>query len=143
MSTIHRREGRAIAFYEPRSALFLAAIIGLTQPVLALELNPIPLTPQQWQANGDVSFQRDPARQDVLVVNKGYAELKNTDFSNGTIEFDTKFVGERIAGITFRQHDDQADALYFRPSADCAASDECIQYMPTAHHVFEWDLYGQ
>ncbi|BDU21562.1 hypothetical protein DYGSA30_30190 [Dyella sp. GSA-30] len=90
-----------------------------------------------------MSFQRDPARQDVLVVNKGYAELKNTDFSNGTIEFDTKFVGERIAGITFRQHDDQADALYFRPSADCAASDECIQYMPTAHHVFEWDLYGQ
>ena len=77
------------------------------------------------------------------MVNKGYVELKHTDFTNGTIEFDTKFVGSRITGITFRQHDDIADALYFRPSADCAVSDECIQYMPTAHHVFEWDLYGQ
>jgi hypothetical protein len=123
--------------------LFLAAIIGFPQPLLALESIPVPLTPEHWQANGDVSFQHDPAKQDVLVVNKGYAELKNTDFSNGTIEFDTKFVGERITGITFRQHDDQADALYFRPSADCAVSDECVQYMPTAHHIFEWDLYGQ
>lgn len=143
MSTTPRREGRAMVLYGPRSALFLAAIIGFPQPALALELNPIPLTPEQWQANGDVSFQHDPTKQDVLVVNKGYAELKNTDFSNGTIEFDTKFFGERITGITFRQHDDVADALYFRPSADCAVSDECIQYMPTAHHVFEWDLYGQ
>jgi len=143
MSTILRTEGRAMAFYGPRSTLFLAAIIGFPQPVLALELIPVPLTPEHWQANGDVSFQHDPAKQDVLVVNKGYAELKNTDFSNGTIEFDTKFVGERITGITFRQHDDQADALYFRPSTDCAVSDECVQYMPTAHHIFEWDLYGQ
>jgi len=143
MSTILRTEGRAMALYGPRSALLLAAIVGFPQPVLALELIPVPLTPEHWQANGDVSFQHDPAKQDVLVVNKGYAELKNTDFSNGTIEFDTKFVGERITGITFRQHDDQADALYFRPSADCAISDECVQYMPTAHHIFEWDLYGQ
>jgi hypothetical protein len=129
--------------YGRRSALFLTAIIGFPQPLLALELRHVPLTPDQWQSNGDVSFEHGAAKQDVLVVNKGYAELKNTNFSNGTLEFDTKFVGERITGITFRQHDDQADALYFRPSADCAVSDECIQYMPTAHHVFEWDLYGQ
>lgn len=101
------------------------------------------MTPAQWQANGDVSFQHDSKGQDLLVVNKGYAELKNSNFSNGTIEFDAKFVGSRITGITFRQHDDAADALYFRPSADCAVSEECIQYMPTAHHLFEWDLYGQ
>jgi hypothetical protein len=125
------------------SALFLAPIIGLSHPVLAFESSHIPMTPVRWQVNGEVSFQHDRSRQDVLFVNKGYAELKNTNFSNGTIEFDTKFVGERITGITFRQHDDEADALYFRPSADCAVSDECIQYMPTAHHVFEWDLYGK
>ena len=101
------------------------------------------MTPAQWQVGGDVSFQHDPAEQNVLVVNKGYAELKHTNFGNGTIEFDAKFVGSRITGITFRQHDDAADALYFRPSADCAVSEECIQYMPTAHHLFEWDLYGQ
>lgn len=143
MSMLSNYASRAMALYWPRSALFFASIIGLSQPVLAFELTHIPMTPARWQTEGDVSFQHDPSRQDILVVNKGYAELKNTNFSNGTIEFDTKFVGERITGITFRQHGDEADALYFRPSADCAVSDECIQYMPTAHHVFEWDLYGQ
>lgn len=143
MSTSFKYVNVAKAFSWSRCSLFFAGIVGLSPPVLAFDQTNIPMTPAQWQAEGNVSFQKDPAKQDILVVNKGYAELKNTDFSNGTIEFDTKFVGERITGITFRQHDDVADALYFRPSADCAVSDECIQYMPTAHHLFEWDLYGQ
>jgi len=113
----------------PRSWLVFASIMGLSQPILAFESIPIPMTPAQWQTKGDVSFQYDPTKQEILVVNKGYAELKNTNFSNGTIEFDAKFVGSRITGITFRQHDDVADALYFRPSTDCAVSEECIQYM--------------
>jgi hypothetical protein len=143
MSTSSKYASWAKVLSWPRNALFLASIVGLSRPVLAFEQTDIPMTPAKWQAKGDVLFQHDQAKQDILVVNKGYAELKNTNFSNGTIEFDTKFVGERITGITFRQHDDAADALYFRPSADCAVSDECIQYMPTAHHLFEWDLYGQ
>ncbi|RUL62021.1 hypothetical protein EKH79_13980 [Dyella dinghuensis] len=143
MSALSKYASRATGFYWQRNSLFFAAIVGLSQPILAFEQTDIPMTPAKWLAKGDVSFQHDQAKQPILVVNKGYAELKNTDFSNGTIEFDTKFVGERITGITFRQHDDAADALYFRPSADCAVSEECIQYMPTAHHLFEWDLYGQ
>lgn len=129
--------------YRLRNSLFFASILGLPQPILAFEQTDIPMTPAHWQANGDVSFQHGSDNQKILVVNKGYAELKNINFSNGTIEFDTKFVGERITGITFHQHADAADALYFRPSAGCAVSEECVQYMPTAHHVFEWDLYGQ
>ena len=143
MSTLSKYASWAKALHGSRGSLLFASIIGLSQPILASELTYIPMTPAHWLAKGDVSFQHDQAKQDVLVVNKGYAELKNTNFSNGTIEFDTKFVGERITGITFRQHADAADALYFRPSADCAVSEECIQYMPTAHHLFEWDLYGQ
>lgn len=143
MSALSKYASLAKTLYGPRKSLFLAATFALSQPALAFEQTDIPMTPAQWQVEGNASFQRGPNKQNILVVNKGYAELKNTHFSNGTIEFDTKFVGERIAGITFRQHDDAADALYFRPSADCAVSEECIQYMPTAHHVFEWDLYGQ
>jgi hypothetical protein len=143
MSTLSKYANWARALYWPRSSLFFSFIVGLSQPILAFGQTDILVAPAQWQVKGDVSFQHDQAKQDILVVNKGYAELKNTNFSNGTIEFDTKFVGGRITGITFRQHDDEADALYFRPSADCAVSDECIQYMPTAHHLFEWDLYGQ
>lgn len=124
-------------------ALLLALMTGLPLPVLASELPEIPMTAARWQTNGDVAFEQDKAKQNILVIKQGYAELKDRNFSNGTIEFDTKFVGSRITGITFRHHGDAADALYFRPSPDCSVSDECIQYMPTAHQVFEWDLYGQ
>ena len=143
MSNVSSYPNRAKALYVLRSLLFLGSISGLSPSALASGIATIPMTPARWQANGDVSFQRDPTGRDVLVVTKGYAELKDASFGNGTIDFDAKFVGQRITGITFRQHDDAADALYFRPSADCAVSEECIQYMPTAHHVFEWDLYGQ
>lgn len=121
-------------------------IVLITAPWQSLrgtELSTIPMTASRWQAKGDVAFQQDPSGQGILVVKKGYAQLKHDRFSNGTIEFDTRFVGSRITGITFRQQGEAADALYFRPSADCPVSDDCIQYMPTAHHVFEWDLYGQ
>jgi hypothetical protein len=124
-------------------ALLLGVIVGAPLTASASELSRIPMTADGWTVDGDVAFAHDPVKQDIVVVTKGYAELKRGDFGNGTVEFDTKFVGSRITGITFRQHGELADALYFRPSPDCATSDECIQYMPTAYHVFEWDLYGQ
>jgi hypothetical protein len=124
------------------SIFLLLLIIGVLQPALASEAPKIPMTASRWQIKGDVAFEQDKAKQDILVIKKGYAQLKHNYFSNGTIEFDVKFVGSRITGITFHQRGETADALYFRPSADCAVSDDCIQYMPTAHHVFEWDLYG-
>lgn len=123
--------------------MLLLLVTGLLQPALATEASKIPMTASRWQTKGDVAFEQDKAKQDILVIKKGYAQLKHGHFSNGTIQFDVKFVGSRITGITFHQHGETADALYFRPSVDCAVSDDCIQYMPTAHHVFEWDLYGQ
>jgi hypothetical protein len=123
--------------------LMLAAIAGLLPPAMAAGRTEIPMAAAQWQASGEVAFARDDAGRDMLVVRQGYAELLRHGFSNGTIEFDAKFVGSRITGITFRHHGDTADALYFRPNPRCAVADDCIQYMPTAHHLFEWDLYGQ
>lgn len=124
-------------------ALLLVSIAGVSPPALASDIADIPMTAARWQTKGNVAFAQDKAGQDILVVTKGYAELKGMDFGNGTIEYDTKFVGSRITGITFRHQGDSADALYFRPSPDCAVSDHCLQYMPTAHQLFEWDLYGQ
>jgi hypothetical protein len=125
-----------------QGTLLLLLMTGLLQSALATEVSKIPMKASRWQTSGDVAFKQDKAKQDILIIKKGYAQLKHGHFGNGTIQFDIKFVGSRITGITFHQHGDTADALYFRPSADCAVSDDCIQYMPTAHHVFEWDLYG-
>lgn len=58
-------------------------IVDISPPILASEQTYILMNPKKWQANGDVSFQHERAKQGNLLVNKGYAELKNTTFSNG------------------------------------------------------------
>ncbi len=125
--------------------IFLLLLVSaLLQPALATEASEIPMTAaSRWQTKGDVSFAQDKAKQNIPMINKGYAQLKHSYFSNGTTEFDETPVGSRLTGNTFHRHGETADALYFRPSPNCAVSDDCIQYMPTAHHVFEWDLCGE
>jgi hypothetical protein len=103
----------------------------------------VPLVARAWSAKGDASFAPDRADgRSTLNLHHGSAVLKNTNFSNGVIDFDVKFYGG-ISGLTFHQHGKTADVLYFRPSADCATSDDCVQYMPLSHGIFEWDLYNQ
>lgn len=103
----------------------------------------VPMVPAQWSVKGTTAFSQDPQLHAAdLVITKGSAVLKNTDFSDGTISFDVKFAGG-ISGLTFRQHDNSSEVVYFRPGANCPVSDDCIQYMPRDHGIFEWDLYGQ
>jgi hypothetical protein len=103
----------------------------------------VPMVSSAWSTKGDAAFL--PAQENrsaELDLHHGTAVLENTDFSNGTIEFDVKFHGG-IAGMTFRQHENTGDVLYFRPSENCASSNDCVQYMPRSHGIFEWDLYNE
>jgi hypothetical protein len=103
----------------------------------------VPMVSSAWSTKGEASFvPTQENRGAALILRHGTAVLENTDFSNGLIEFDVKFDGG-IAGMTFRQHGNTGDVLYFRPSENCASSDDCVQYMPRSHGIFEWDLYNQ
>lgn len=104
----------------------------------------VSMIPARWHVHGSATFsQDDQLHQTTLVLQKGSAAtLENTRFADGTISFDVKFAGG-IAGITFRQRGDTSDVVYIRPSAECPVSDDCVQYMPRDHGIFEWDLYGQ
>lgn len=101
--------------------------------------NAIPMTASAWATDGDVTFQ---TANDAIVIARGSAKPKGTTFSNGTIEFDMKSPGGRVIGLTFHLQGKTGDALYFRPSKECATSDDCVQYMRVDHGIFEWDLFG-
>lgn len=92
-----------------------------------------------WATKGNVTFLADKSA--IVIGQGGSAEPKATTFSSGTIEFDMKSPGGNV-GLTFHMHGNTGDALYFRPSADCATSDDCVQYMRIDHGIFEWDLFG-
>ncbi|WP_158545022.1 family 16 glycoside hydrolase [Dyella monticola] len=92
-----------------------------------------------WTTKGNVTFLADKSA--IVIAQGGSAELNATTFSSGTIEFDMKSPGGNV-GLTFHMRGNTGDALYFRPSADCATSDDCVQYMRIDHGIFEWDLFG-
>ena len=111
--------------------------------------SPIPLTAENWQANGNATFiTREAFPQGILQVTseseQGFVALKDKLFDNGTIEFDIKPVGEEMPGIRFHQKDgDTADMLYIRVGPDCPASQDCLQYVPIIKGRVLWDVYPQ
>lgn len=121
----------------------MLALIATTATVRAQPATQVPMVPSQWIVKGNATFSEDAQlHQATLTLQKGSATLKHISFADGTISFDVKFAGG-ISGITFRQRGDTSDVLYFRPEANCPVSDDCVQYMPRDHGIFEWDLYGE
>lgn len=106
----------------------------------------VPMTSAHWQTTGaDATFlaPKDSPRG-VLQLRHGSAELKDTQFGDGTIDFDIGLTGQGIVGIRFHQRDkDNADVFYLRPQPKCSTSFDCIQYMPLEHGAYEWDLFPQ
>lgn len=110
---------------------------------------PIPLVANNWLASGNATFiTKEAFPHGILQVTseseEGFVALKDQHFDNGTIEFDIKPVGEEMPGIRFHQKDgDTADMLYIRVSPDCAASQDCLQYVPIIKGRVLWDVYPQ
>jgi hypothetical protein len=121
---------------------WMIALAMMTTTARAQQVIHVPMIPSLWVVKGTATFSKDAQlHQPALAIEKGSVALRNTHFADGTISFDVKFAGG-ISGITFRQRGDTSDVLYFRPGVDCPVSDDCIQYMPRDHGIFEWDLYG-
>jgi len=138
------------------SRLILGSCLVLASATLgAVTPNPIDIsmTAERWQGNGangtlepagDPEFeQREGFPYGLMHVKKGSVTLTGLSFRDGTIEFDVQ-PEDGIPGIRFRQRDARtAEELYLRPSPDCAASNDCIQYAPLTHGVFLWNLFPQ
>ena len=105
----------------------------------------IPMKADNWSLHGDAAFTSERhGVGDVLEIKKGSAELRNVTFGTGTIDYDMYMPDHGILGIRFHQKDkENAEALYFRPQANCANASDCIQYMPLEHGAFEWDLFPE
>jgi len=105
----------------------------------------IPMTPDRWQTKENAEFLRQLGFfHGLMRLNSGNALLRDTTFSNGTIEFDVNTIGRGSPGIAFRQKDDDNfELLYLRPDPACPAFRACMQYAPQTHGVLLWDFFPQ
>ncbi|WP_263382182.1 DUF1080 domain-containing protein [Granulicella arctica] len=106
---------------------------------------PVPMKADHWRSNGNATFTSgDHAPDGVLEISKGSVDLKDSNFRDGTIEFDMYMPDHGILGMRFRtQNRENAEALFFRPQKDCESASDCLQYMPLEHGAFEWDLFPE
>ncbi len=137
------------------SGMILLGAIALLPPQPARSATPlaIPLTAGRWQPvdiqvnsplKAHLQFLQQEAFPDGLLrLDSGSALLSGFSFDTGTVEFDIKpLPGDGLPGIRFRRRDpDTAEDFYIRPSADCPASQDCLQYAPVTHGRMLWDLF--
>jgi hypothetical protein len=136
--------------------LFLAALCPLpllSQPADQPEKVAIHFNAQQWHVDNsgetpDVQFlTKEGFPGGVAALKRGSIAPNGFTFTDGTIEFDMKPIGEDMPGIQFRTQAPaeakNAEEFYIRTSADCRASDDCVQYAPVIHGFMLWNFYPQ
>ena len=100
-----------------------------------------------WATEGDIAFlpPDDSFPLGRLRINGGSASPKGLSFSTGIIEFDVLISSKGPSiGPTFdfRVRDaGTADSFYARPSLDCSAAVDCLQYAPITHGLMMWDAF--
>ena len=88
----------------------------------------------------EYTFERFNDRNTLLL--DGRAELKNADFTNGTIEVDVYANTSRsFAGLSFRKKDDTLEELYLRMHK--SDQPDALQYTPIFHGESNWQLYRE
>ena len=139
----------------PQAALFRQQLwnilpsVGLALTLVGATSAPLPtnltMVSSGWETKGDATFASDPTHPDgVLKLGHGSATSKGLTFVDGTIDFDIKLNGTGILGIKFRDAGHSAaEVFYMRPQPNCAASDDCVQYMPYENGAYEWDEYPE
>ena len=122
---------------------------GQKKPKTA-EKNPdiwVALKAENWDAPGaNAEFTTHDGRPALKVLPKqGQVILKNTVFSNGTVEFDYIPTDQRFASFYFRYKDSkETELFYFRTHrAGDSTGIEAVQYTPNIDGVNLWDLLPQ
>jgi len=132
----------------PLALLGTVLVTPLPAAAVAASIS-VPFTADRWQVQGDAKFvKKEGFPQGLLSLSgdssKESAALKDLSFSDGTIEFDMKAIGEDMPGIRFRQRDaNTAEEFYIRVGPNCPAAQDCLQYTPVTHGRMLWDAYIQ
>ncbi|WP_257668748.1 hypothetical protein [Parapedobacter tibetensis] len=106
----------------------------------------IPMEEAYWQSDsGKVAFEEDQAIPTMRILPKaGLIQLKDFDFSTGTIEFDWRPTDPMFSSFYFRHHSAQeSECVYLRTArAGNPMAMDAVQYAPFLKGVNLWDLLG-
>ncbi|MEM7353991.1 MAG: family 16 glycoside hydrolase, partial [Acidobacteriota bacterium] len=94
-----------------------------------------------WRLQGEGKLSQLDGREALLLRN-GSAQLLDTEFANGTIEFDVRTTGHRsFVGLGFRVQGPHREDFYLRPHN--SGRFDAMQYTPVYHGLGAWQLYPE
>ena len=123
-----------------KSALLLFAVcIGTTKPLQAD--NVIPFNEESWEFKAKAFVLENYRGKDAIYIQQGAALLKDTQFLNGTIEFDVFLTPRQsFPGVYFRLFDKQnGESFFLRPHL--SGKPDANQAAPTINGLVAWQLY--
>jgi hypothetical protein len=112
-------------------------ILLATLPLVAQEFDA-----KQWSIDDQHARAMTYLNRPSLFLYRGSAELRDVDFTDGTIEFDIALLGNpSFAGVRFRVNDaDDGELIYLRPQKSRQL--DALQYAPFFQGVECWQLYN-
>ncbi len=120
----------------------LAAAL-LSVPMLAIQARSetVPFDSGRWEIQATESKVINHLGRSSLYLKGGVAAVKDSKFTDGVIEFDIAFTGERgFMGALWRMQDfENYEEFYLRPHQ--SGNPDANQYQPVFNNVAAWQLY--
>jgi hypothetical protein len=120
--------------------LFAACLIQFFLPQLAYCVT-VPFNEDRWEINAKENKVLDYLGRQTFYLQGGIATVKDSEFTDGIIEFDIAFSGERgFIGAFWRMQDpENYEEFYVRPHQ--SGNPDANQYEPVFNGVAAWQLY--
>ncbi len=127
-----------------RSGSFRGVCLGVTTlaALAGSVAGQIPWDEARWQVQAQESRVEEYLGREALYMRGGNAWLRDTEFRDGTIEFDiSATAGTGFNGVRFRAVDRfNHEHVYLRPHL--SGRPDAVQYNPIYNGVSSWQLYS-
>ena len=125
-----------------KSLLYLlsACFIQFVLPQISYSVT-VPFDDNQWEIQAKEHKVLEYLGRQAFYLKGGIAAVKDSRFTDGIIEFDIAFSGERgFVGVFWRMQDlDNYEEFYVRPHQ--SGNPDANQYQPVFNGVAAWQLY--
>jgi len=122
-----------------KQLLILLTLLAVTTGLTAQDV--IPFDTTNWDIAARSFVLEEHAGEQSIYIQGGLAILKDTEFLNGTIEFDVFLRNQQgFPGVRFRALDDQnMESFYIR--AHLSGKPDANQVVPVINGISAWQLY--
>ena len=124
-----------------RPVCLAAALLCVLIPALQARSETVPFDSGRWEIQAAESKVTNHLGRSSLYLKGGLAAVRDTKFTDGVIEFDIAFTGERgFMGVVWRMQDfANYEEFYLRPHQ--SGNPDANQYQPVFNGVAAWQLY--